>query len=245
MKKIFSMLGILLSLGAFAQNPGEIEGKIVDENGAPLPFVNIVATAGTKEIGTSTDLDGKFSIKPLSPGQYDVTASFVGYRDFIKTGVAVDAGRITRLSKIEMLDATVEIGGAVIETWAVDLISKDEPSVIDIKSVTIEQMPIKNNIVGLITALAPGAAADPNTGELYFRGSRAGTTQYFIDGIKYTGISPKVPTSALSSVSVYSGGIPAKFGDVTGGVVWLETKSYFELHNERKNELRAMGYEVD
>jgi hypothetical protein len=32
---------------------------------------------------------------------------------------------------------------------------------------------------------------------------------------------------------VYAGGIPAKYGDAMGGVIVLETKSYFDLYRER------------
>jgi hypothetical protein len=33
---------------------------------------------------------------------------------------------------------------------------------------------------------------------------------------------------------IYTGGIPAKYGDTMGGVVVLETKGYFDLLRERK-----------
>jgi len=32
-------------------------------------------------------------------------------------------------------------------------------------------------------------------------------------------------------MEAYTGGIPAKYGDTTGGVVILETLSYFDLYN--------------
>ena len=37
-----------------------------------------------------------------------------------------------------------------------------------------------------------------------------------------------IPGIAVGSVKVYTGGIPAAYGDVTGGVIVVETKSYFD-----------------
>ena len=39
-----------------------------------------------------------------------------------------------------------------------------------------------------------------------------------------------IPGAALRGLEAYTGGIPAKYGDTTGGVVVLETKGYFDLY---------------
>jgi hypothetical protein len=35
---------------------------------------------------------------------------------------------------------------------------------------------------------------------------------------------------------VYTGGLPAKYGDILGGAVILETKSYFDLYRQWQAE---------
>jgi outer membrane receptor protein involved in Fe transport len=74
-----------------------------------------------------------------------------------------------------------------------------------------------------------GVTPAANGEGLYFRGSRTENMVSFIDGIKVSGAVPRVPPSAISSVSVYTGGLPARYGDVTGGVVVIETKTYAEM----------------
>jgi hypothetical protein len=34
-------------------------------------------------------------------------------------------------------------------------------------------------------------------------------------------------------MSIYTGGLPAKYGDTTGGVIVIETKSYLEDYYEK------------
>ena len=47
-----------------------------------------------------------------------------------------------------------------------------------------------------------------------------------------------VPNEAINSFSVYTGGVPAKYGDVTGGIVAIETKSYFDLYQQHNPGVR-------
>lgn len=60
----------VLSLGLFAQS-GEISGKITDENGEGIPFASVAIVENGKPtgIGATTNFDGFYSIKPLSPGK--------------------------------------------------------------------------------------------------------------------------------------------------------------------------------
>ena len=54
------------------------------------------------------------------------------------------------------------------------------------------------------------------------RGSRGDATEYYIDGIKVRG-SMGVPTSGIER-TVITGGVPAKYGDATGGIISVTTK---------------------
>jgi hypothetical protein len=51
-----------------------------------------------------------------------------------------------------------------------------------------------------------------------------------VDNVKIIG-ELNVPAGAIAEIIVYSGGIPARYGDVTGGVVVITTKSYNMRHN--------------
>ena len=55
------------------------------------------------------------------------------------------------------------------------------------------------------------------------RGSRSNATTYYVDGIKVVGNS-NVPTSAIEQITVVTGGLPAKYGDATRGIVSITTK---------------------
>ena len=49
------------------------------------------------------------------------------------------------------------------------------------------------------------------------------TQHFYIDGIKVRG-STNLPKSAIEEVSVMTGGVPANFGDATGGIISVTTR---------------------
>ena len=91
----------------------------------------------------------------------------------------------------------------------------------------------KNPVEFLVT-LGDGIVQPAEGQPLYIRGGRADAIKYVVDGMNVRdGI--KVPSRGIGEISVYTSGIPAKYGDVLSGVIVIETKSYFDLYNEYNN----------
>ena len=72
---------IWCALGAEAQ--GVVKGKVIDrQTDEALQFVNIRVSQGSKLVkGAITDIDGAFNITGLADGRYELTVSYVGYKD--------------------------------------------------------------------------------------------------------------------------------------------------------------------
>jgi hypothetical protein len=64
---------------AMAQDVGSIEGRVADSSGAPIlgAVVTVEGIDGNRQT-TVTDIEGSFKIS-LSPGNYNVKISAVGY----------------------------------------------------------------------------------------------------------------------------------------------------------------------
>ena len=86
----------------------------------------------------------------------------------------------------------------------------------------------------MIVKSFPGVTKSRDGESLIFRGSREGSMAYYVDGVKVTGKLSGVPTFGIRSISVYTGALPARYGDVTGGVVVIDTKTYQEEWARRK-----------
>ena len=216
-----------------AQNFGAIQGRLFDERKEPLPFTDITATQGENRVYTQSDADGRFLLKPLLPGAYDVRVVALNI-DRTFEAVLVSPDNNTVMGEL-FLNAAKEIGVAVVERgrWMPKLIEVDNPSVAKLFHTDFKRNPDRKNPVALISNSVPGVYKSPNGDGLFFRGSRSENMCYFVDGVKLGSTLSGVPPDAINSLSVYTGGLPAKYGDVTGGVVAIETKSYFDLYQQR------------
>ena len=77
LKRLFAISLASLAFVTFAYSQvgqGSIKGKVIDtETGDPLPFVNVaIEQNGNLVTGGTTDFDGKYMIKSLPPGKYDI-----------------------------------------------------------------------------------------------------------------------------------------------------------------------------
>ncbi len=242
MRYTMIMLAATLGAGAFGQDLGEIRGRVMDPEGKPLFMANVYTTVAGEMVGTTTDLDGKFLLKPLPPGKNGLKISFTGFKTKELSGVEVTPGRATYVGDQRMvyIDA---MGEVEIIAYKRKLIDIDDPSRMSILASEFEDDPTRKDPVQFLSKNFPGVTAAPNGDGLYFRGSRTENTVSFIDGVKISGGVPRVPPSAISSVSVYTGGLPARYGDVTGGVIVIETKTYGEMFETERR--RAIMHHTD
>jgi len=226
---IIIAIALFGGMNAFGQgSPGEIKGKVFNDLVEPEPYVEVwVHDIGDKIIKTETDENGKFTLKPLSPGSYAVYATGFGYDTTIIQEVLVRADDITFLNDID-ITAGVNIGEHVHEPGPIDPCG----CVVIIRE-DLEKLPVIRNISDVLISLSPEIKKG-NDGELYFRGSRNGASTIYIDGVKLRDQHFNMPAKAYASIQVYTGGIPAKYGDTTGGVVAIETQSYFSLWRHAK-----------
>lgn len=225
LKKLAVFVALLISVSfAYSQSQGTIKGKMLDkETGEPLPFANVVVMKGGQQVaGAQTDFDGKFTIPALNPGNYDLIAKYVGYQDIRVNGVIVNGGQITFVPDLKAGQG-VDLAEFEVIEYEVPLISKDQTSSGGtVTRENIAKMPGRS-AVSVAQTVGGVYSKDDGSTDLNVRGSRSNATDTYIDGIKVRG-SQNLPNSAIEQVSVITGGLPAQFGDVTGGIVNITTR---------------------
>lgn len=234
---------LILSMGMFctagmAQNTGEIKGKVQNISKEAVPFANVYVKYGDELLGTVTDLDGRFTLKPLNPGTYNVEVSTVEYQPYLYSGVDVGPDKITFLNDITLQTNTLGIVTIVHHKWTEPLVDHEEPTRVSIVASQFKNDPLRKDPVRLASTVAPGIYQDPLSKELHFKGSRSGAMAFYVDGVKMTSLNG-VPPNSIGRITVYTGGIPARYGDITGGVIAIDTKSYFDLYAQKQAERMA------
>jgi len=222
-KKLYSLAIVLaIALPSFAQpGSGSLKGKIKDEKtGETIPFAAVVIKQGDAQIaGTATDINGSYTIKPLAPGRYDLYVQVVGYNSKLIKGVLINSDKIS-FQDVSLVSG-IELDEFEVVDYVVPLIDRDGgASGGTVTAEDIAKMPLRD--ASSIATTVAGVTSDAD-GDLNVRGARAENTYYYIDGVKVIG-SSTVPKSAMQEVSVITGGVPANYGDVTGGIVNITTK---------------------
>ena len=229
MKKLFLLCAFIPFLIAqvSGQNTGTIKGKIYDDKTKEtLPGANVIVSSGNSTIGCQTDVDGNYVLKPLAAGTYSIKISYIGYKTATVEKIIVNPGKITVMDDLYVSMEGITLDGKIAEKieYRDPLIRPDPITVIrpdDYKNIAE-----KRDLSSVISKMNSDIYTD-DQGELYFRGSRSDNFVYIVDGVKSVDGQAHIPSGAIGSISIYTGGVPAAYGDFTGGCVVIESKSFF------------------
>jgi outer membrane receptor protein involved in Fe transport len=112
MRNCLLILFAIFALPVHAHNAGNIRGNVTDaKNGNPLAGV-VVQIKGSL-IGTSTDLNGKFELKNIQIGNYELAFSLLGYKTLVQNVVIKE--NITDTLSIYLEESLIDLKEVTIE----------------------------------------------------------------------------------------------------------------------------------
>jgi len=222
MKKIVMIVCLGLSGILNAQTGGTVMGKLYNVDSTEVvPFTIIRLEVAGETINTKTDINGKYKFSAVKPGVCNLKAESVIHGKKEINGIVATSDGITKLDIY--LTNQMEI---IIVEWKkpkLDIDNTFKISAQDLVHNINKQSPLD------MLANSNSEITKTANNELIIRGSRAGDVIYYVDGVKMNTMQ-SIPGAAIGGMTVFTGGVPAKYGDTTGGVVVLETKSYFDLY---------------
>lgn len=217
---LWVLFTLLLGSLAFSQSDaGKISGKVTDEgddnNPVELATVRLFRDGGLVG-GANTDDKGKYSISPVPPGTYSIVVSYGGKETKVE-GINVIA------NKTSFNDVVINTG-ATMETVVIrseKVFEKDQTSTGGtVTGKQIRQSGLRN--VNTLAAIVPGVTENERSGGINIRGGRSNSTVYYVDGVKVRGLTA-LPQRSIEQLTVITGGTPAEYGDMIGGVISITT----------------------
>ncbi len=222
------VIALLASAAGYAATTGRMNGTVKDNDGLALPGVT-VQISSPNLMGAQVAItggNGGFSFAALPIGVYTVEASLVGFQG------ATGEVRVN-------LTSTASVAFTLVpEQFADEIIVEARVPVVDTAQVNTQQVfdqdYLQKAAVGAsgrdylsIISQTAGAAGGGNTNVF---GGTSSDNNYLIDGLSTT--DPVTQTfgtnfnyDAIQEVSFQTGGYEAEFGQATGGVINLVTKS--------------------
>ena len=234
---------LLAGLTAFAQSQattGNIEGRVVDTNGAAIPGVTVTAT--NQETGLAktadTDTEGIYRIIFLPPGKYRVTTG--GTKGF----AGADYGNVTvTVGGQTPLDIQLKVGGTttMVDVAAEGQIVETTRTAVSstINERAIQNLPVNGRNFLDFATLTPGVVREPTrSGDLTVGGQKGTLNSLQVDGADNnntffgqsfgrTGTRPPYQFSeeSVQEFQVNQNGFSAEFGRAGGAVINVVTKS--------------------
>ena len=217
---------ILFFIGwSFGQDLGVIEGIIKDtKTGEGLPGVNILIK-GTY-YGAAADANGRYRIPKVKPGNYDIEASIIGYKVFLKTGIVIKSGEVINLDFI-MEETVLAFGEDVLVMGKKPLFDVDETASV----ARVRREEIENKVVSSIEdILSEQLGVSSQDNEIHIRGGRIDESMFVVDGFSVkdplSGYSGNlfVNADAIEELEIVTGGYNPEYGQAMSGVVNIKLK---------------------
>ena len=242
MRQVAMVIAILLAgtmpvLGQ--ETTGTMTGQVLDPQGLALPGGTVTITGPQGARTVMTGADGRFEMPFLTPGKYAVKAELQGFKTVEQTDVTVGLGQTVNLSLRMQVGGVTESVQVVGASDTID--TRSTTSGANISSDLLQQVPVGRNL-GASLYLAPGVGSSGTAGAANpsIAGGSGLDNQYVVDGVNVTNqgygalgsysivfgsLGNATPFDFMQEVQVKTGGYEAEFGQATGGLVNVITKS--------------------
>jgi outer membrane receptor protein involved in Fe transport len=241
-KSLLTFVCVLLTAAlATAQETttGSIAGRVVDSQGLAVPGATVTVIAPQGPQTFTTAVDGTFFAPFLPPGQYEVKVELQGFRTLDRQNIDVRLGQRVELTLPLQIGALTESVSVTSATPLIDRSSTTTGAVID--SDMLERLPVGRRFSDTLY-IAPGVSSGGQVGEANpsMSGGSGLDNLYVVDGVNITNagygalgsysivfgsLGNGVPFDFVKETQVKTGGYEAEFGQSTGGVVNVVTKS--------------------
>ncbi|MCK9410984.1 MAG: TonB-dependent receptor [Prolixibacteraceae bacterium] len=155
LKAVFLCVLCFVSTVCFGQNPDEIKisSIIVDENGETVIGANVMIKGTTK--GTTTDLDGKFSMAAPKNGMIEIT--YIGYQ-----------AQQIRVDKVPIKIQLIQISKALEELVVIGYGAQTKKSLVgaiaQVKGESVKSRGVFTNMTDALSGIMPGVTVLTSTG---------------------------------------------------------------------------------
>lgn len=249
MNRFFTLLLLIFSIGANAQNRGIVKGVVTDASTMrPVPFAQVIVY-GTSA-ATQTDSLGVYVINSCPAGFQRLQFASVGYKDFITEPVQITAAIETTIDAL-LQPIKSDIDAVVVSARSQRPIAAPPLSTFRLTTQDIEKSPGGNRDISKVVQNIPGVSATPAyRNDLVVRGGSPSENRFMLDGIEIPvinhfatqgssgGNASIINSDFIRSATLYTSGFPMSAGGVLSSVLDMRMG---EANTERFKGKLALG----
>jgi len=222
--------GCLLPLSVFAQPQSSfLAGKVADEKGAPLAFVNLQIVDSFD--GEVSNAAGRFVVTTQKVGEVKIRASLIGYKT-AEQSIRLIAGDTARINFV-LKETLVNLQDVVVTASA--FATGDEGKGVILRRMEVVTTPGAAADIFLAIKTFPGLAMVDEGSGLFVRGGDVSETVTLLDQAtvvhpyKYEsptgGVFGTINPFLVSGTLFSSGGFSARYGNALSGVLAMDSQN--------------------
>ena len=221
---------MMAGLMVFAQDNNSVKGFVYEKSsGEPLMFANVFLKGTTH--GSTTDINGYFSITRIPDGTYTIMVTSIGY-DTISENISLKNNQILN-KKYSIAETSIQLAAVSISADKIEAKTETKTSVVYITPKVITKIPAVGGQADLAQYLQviPGVVfTGDQGGQLYIRGGSPIQNKVLLDGmIVYNpfhsiGLFSVFDTDIIRNAEVYTGGFGAEYGGRVSSVMDITTR---------------------
>ncbi len=210
---------------------GDLQARIVDTSGTPLPGANFVVRGDDIQglRGSVSDSLGFVSVLFIPPGRAQVRISHLAFQTVELQDVSIRLGNTTNLGDITLRPGSIDMPEIIVSGGGSFADASKSSTGLDLQSSDFEKLPIERNYRSIAT-LAPQANASFLDDEVNISGATGRENKYFVDGMEVTDPSfgraaTTLPYNFVKEIQVSSGWYEAEHRSALGGLLNVVTYS--------------------
>ncbi|MGA2362760.1 MAG: carboxypeptidase regulatory-like domain-containing protein [Candidatus Aminicenantales bacterium] len=208
---------------------GQIFGKVVDDQGGPLPGVSITAK-GPRLVGEATavtNAQGSYRLLAIPPGTYTIEYTLAGFKPLLRTDIILQAEGTLTIDVTLTASAIAEQVTVVGQSPLIDVKSTARGAVMNRQ--VFDVLPKGRNFDSLLVTV-PGVTNEPMLAGTSVDGASGAENMWYVDGISTTNLifgtsGQGVNYDFVEEVNFKSSGYNAEYGGSLGGVINVLSRS--------------------
>lgn len=218
-----------------AAQTGEIRGTVKNKNtNEGIPFANVVIQNTT--IGTTTDIDGKYSIGNLKPGFYNIQVSYLGFKTNTVFEIQVLGSR-PAIVNVEMEEDAQSLQAVEVKASPFTRNEESPVSLRTIGAAEIQRNPGGNRDISRAIQSLPGVSSGASfRNDIIIRGGAPNENRFYLDGVEVPTINHFatqgssggpvgiINVDMIREVDFYSGAFPSNRGNTLSSVFEFKQK---------------------
>lgn len=262
-KNILFVATIFATMASFASNNSltqTVRGKVFDiESHETLPGANVIILDTEPLLGTSTEMDGSFSILNVPIGRYNIQVTFLGYDPIILPEVMVSSGKEVVLN-IGMKESVTAVDEVVVEARINKARSQNTMATLSARTFSVEETRRYaggfDDPARMASSFAGVATGNIQDNAIVIRGNAPKGVLWKLEGVEIPnpnhfpganveggGAFTLFSGQLMSNSDFYTGAFPAEYGNALAGVFDMKLRVGNNEKYEHAFQVGMLGVE--